>query len=123
MNIEFEPVESPEYIAWCEKNNFGYCEGVSTDGNWIRQKVFLSDDTTKKDYRYFVFKTYNPFDEEKQAPKPYRVSSEDGTYKTAHQHREDFLNSLQKGIFIPNGQALKKDDPFFGVEYNKPNKY
>lgn len=117
-NIEWEQVESPEYIAYCEENNFGYTEGVSKCGNWTRQKVWQSDDKTDKRFRTHIWSTFNPFDEERQAPEPYRITSVNGTYIDPITRRRNFLNSLPQAIFMPLGLSTEVPPVKFGVNYN-----
>lgn len=117
--IEFEPIESPEYIAKCEENNWGYRYGVSTDGMWTKRKVWCSDDKTNKEHRFFITSTFDPFSESRLVIKPYRISSQDGTYKSELQIRDEFLNGLEWGIAMPTGKKFDiRKLPKFNVKYN-----
>lgn len=117
--IDFEPIESPEYIAKCEENNWGYRYGISTDGMWFKRKVWLSDDKTNKEHRFLITSTFDPFSENRMEIKPYRISSQDGTYKSELQIRDEFFNGLEWGIAIPNGKEFEiKDLPNFNVKYD-----
>lgn len=120
-DIEWEQVESPEYIEYCEANNHGYCIGVSKCRSWTMQKVFCSDDVNDKSFTSHLWSTYNPFEDKRQFPDPYSITSENGTYVDPITKRRIFLNSMPQGLFIPLGRIDTNSElPKFNVKWN-PN--
>lgn len=117
-NIEWEQVESTEYIKYCEDNNHGYCIGVSKCRLWTMQKVFCSDDVNDKSFTTHLWSTYNPFEGKREHPEPYSVTSANGTYINPIQARANFLNSMPQGLFIPKGTLSNVNPPKFGLNYN-----
>ena len=79
--LQFESILSPEDIEYYEKNNTGYPMGVSTDGKFTMHKIFNSSDPNNKTFRTFTM-MYNEFLSGRPQVKPYRITKEDGTYKS-----------------------------------------
>jgi len=93
--IEYEPVHSPEYIAYCEKNEHGYTMGVNTIAGLILHKTFQPE-------RFFNFTHIPGFDTD--IPRPYTDTLADGTYVTPEQSITNFLNK-NAGLLIPKGDS------------------
>lgn len=123
FKIEWEQVESTEWVKHAEENNIDYCEGVSTDRRMTRNKIFLNhEDKTDKSFRTFCMTILEDFTG--KAPEPYRITHANGTYKDPDQRREEYYAEIFKGgygLFMPKGHICHNDAPKMGVEFKPKN--
>lgn len=103
--MTYEPVESPEYIEYCEEYHYGYTMGVNTEHRVSIRKTFGFDGPfyfTTIHWPGSGFEKFNGI-----LPRPYVDTMSDGTYLTPLGKRNRFLNSLEPQIMIPKGTIGK----------------
>lgn len=78
--MEYEPVESPDFIQFCEDNHYGYCEGIDVASRMMMFRSFFQ----KKDgtWSYSNISTvHNPLFDGEWTTKPYAQALAEGTYE------------------------------------------